>query len=288
MSKHITVGYDSSSASSDAVTWAADEAVARSVDLRVVSCYEVPYMGDVAIGFPAGGALEVLADAAESGLRKIRDQLTARYPALDVTTSAELGPAASILMNGLGADDLLVVGASSHHGAAAFWLGSTPRAVARRSPCPVVVARGTAGGGRPDRVVVGVDGSPESDDAVRWAIDEADLHQVELVVVHAWEYPYVKDDADDNQARDLMRVDAACVLDDSIRLARGRGAADVSDVLVEGSPAVALLGEVHDGDLLVLGSRGRGAVVAGLFGSTVNSVLERAEVPVVVVRHRAA
>jgi nucleotide-binding universal stress UspA family protein len=85
-----------------------------------------------------------------------------------------------------------------------------------------------------------------------------------------------------------MRVDAACVLDDSIRLARERGAADVSDVLVEGGPAVALVGEVRDGDLLVLGSRGRGAVVAGLFGSTVNAVLERAAVPVVVVRHRPA
>jgi nucleotide-binding universal stress UspA family protein len=288
MSTHITVGYESSSASADAVAWAADEAVARSVGLRVVSCYEVPYMGDAAIGFPAGGALKVLAEAAEAGLRRIRDQVTSRYPALEVTTSAELGPAATILMDGLGPDDLLVVGASSHHGAAAFWLGSTPRAVARRSPGPVVVVRGRASSGRPDRVVVGVDGSPESDDAVRWAIDEADLHQVELVVVHAWEYPYMQDDAEDTQARDLMRVDAACVLDDSIRSARERGAADVSDVLVEGGPAVALLGEVRDGDLLVLGSRGRGAVVAGLFGSTVNAVLERAAVPVVVVRHRPA
>jgi nucleotide-binding universal stress UspA family protein len=41
---------------------------------------------------------------------------------------------------------------------------------------------------------------------------------------------------------------------------------------------------VRDGDLVVVGWRGRGAVRAGLFGSTVNNVLEQSAVPVVVVR----
>ncbi|MBK5333949.1 MAG: universal stress protein, partial [Ilumatobacteraceae bacterium] len=46
----------------------------------------------------------------------------------------------------------------------------------------------------------------------------------------------------------------------------------------------ALLETVRDGDLLVVGSRGRGALAARLFGSTVNTVLDRCAVPVVVVR----
>jgi nucleotide-binding universal stress UspA family protein len=45
-----------------------------------------------------------------------------------------------------------------------------------------------------------------------------------------------------------------------------------------------VLGVVRDGDHLVLGSRGRGGVRSGLFGSTVNGVLGVAAVPVAVVR----
>ena len=46
---------------------------------------------------------------------------------------------------------------------------------------------------------------------------------------------------------------------------------------------MAVLDSLHDGDLLVMGSRGRGAVRAGLFGSTVYNVLDHSAVPVVVV-----
>ncbi|HRE00064.1 MAG TPA: universal stress protein, partial [Ilumatobacteraceae bacterium] len=59
--------------------------------------------------------------------------------------------------------------------------------------------------------------------------------------------------------------------------------AKVTGVLQDASPQSALLGTVRDGDVLVVSTRGRGAVAAGLFGSTVNAVLERAMVPVIVV-----
>jgi nucleotide-binding universal stress UspA family protein len=41
---------------------------------------------------------------------------------------------------------------------------------------------------------------------------------------------------------------------------------------------------VRHGDLLVLGSKGHGAIHATLFGSTVSAVLDRCSVPTVVVR----
>jgi nucleotide-binding universal stress UspA family protein len=78
-------------------------------------------------------------------------------------------------------------------------------------------------------------------------------------------------------------VDAACVLDAGVELARERANADVEGVLVEGTPASALLSFVQDGDLLVIGTRGRGAL-SGAFGSTANAILDRANVPIVVVR----
>ena len=92
-------------------------------------------------------------------------------------------------------------------------LGSTTRHVVRDSPCPVAVVRGAAGRGRPDRIVVGVDGSLASDQAVAWAGDEADRHQVGLVIVHGWTYAYAPDDARSVQARELTEIDAACTLE---------------------------------------------------------------------------
>jgi nucleotide-binding universal stress UspA family protein len=188
------------------------------------------------------------------------------------------------LLDNVDSEDLIVLGASSHGGTAAFWLGSTPRHVVRHSPCPVVVVRGAASRGHPDRVVVGVDGSPSSERALRWAGDEADRHGVPLLVVHGWLYPYLPVDTTSSQARDLTNVDAACLLEVAVESARERFAAEVTGQLVEGGPATSLLETVRDGDLLVVGSRGRGALAANLFGSTVNTVLDRSVVPVVVVR----
>jgi nucleotide-binding universal stress UspA family protein len=81
-----------------------------------------------------------------------------------------------------------------------------------------------------------------------------------------------------------MEVDAACVLDRAVERARQRFGALVTGQLVEGGAVAGLLDTARDGDLLVLGSRGHGALLAGLLGSTVNAVLDGASTPVVVVR----
>jgi nucleotide-binding universal stress UspA family protein len=133
-------------------------------------------------------------------------------------------------------------------------------------------------------VVVAVDGSEGSARALEWAGAEADLHDVPLLVVHAWEYPYVYLETSHAEARDLTRVDAACLLDAAVESARERCRVAVTGELVEGSASSAVLGAVRDGDLLTLSSRGHGALRSGIFGSTVNAVLDHAAVPTVVVR----
>ena len=285
MTKRITVGYDGSAPSSEAVSWAAAEANIRGASLRIITCFEVPFSGEAIGGWAATEAYSSLLEASRSVLADIKDAIAEITPGLEVDTEASAGPAGFVLADSADADDMIVVGASSHRGAGAFWLGSTPRYVVRHSPCPVVVVRGAASRGGPDRVVVGVDGSPASERALQWAGQEADLHQVGLVIVHGWLYPYLPVDTTSSQARDLMNIDAACLLDRAVEWARERLAADVSGALVESGPAIALLDTVRDGDLLVVGSRGRGALAANLFGSTANNVLDRCAVPVVVVRH---
>jgi nucleotide-binding universal stress UspA family protein len=284
MTKQITVGYDGSVPSSEAVRWAAAEATVRGARLRIVSCFEVPYLEDAIGGWPRTQPYGSPPEACRSVLAEVKDNVAASNPEIEILTEASAGPAALALVDNVDSGDLIVVGASSHQGAAAFWLGSTPRHLVRHSPCPVVVVRGAASRGRPDRVVVGVDGSPASERALQWAGDEADRHHVGLLVVHGWLYPYLPVDTTSSQARDLTNVDAACLLDRAVESATEQFAAEVTGQLVESGPATALLETVCDGDLLVVGSSGRGALAAGIFGSTVNAVLDRSSVPVVVVR----
>jgi nucleotide-binding universal stress UspA family protein len=169
---------------------------------------------------PAADAFTSMTQASDSGVAEMRHTVEAQHPGLRVTTESSADPAAGVLVHGLGADDLVVVGASRHDGFSALVLGSTSRQVLRDSPCPVAVVRGPASRGRPDRVVVGVDGSAASDQAVCWAGDEADRHHVALVIVHGWSYPYTPDDARSAQARQLTEIDAACTLDRCVETAR--------------------------------------------------------------------
>ena len=285
MTEPITVGYDGSESSSEAVRWAAQEAVARTAPLHVVACWDdMASLAAGAAAFPEAGAVLSSRNAMETVLERMVGIVERSLPDLKVTAETQPGPASAVLMDRASIDGLLVVGASGHHGAGAFWLGSTARHLVRHAVCPVAVVRGAASRGRPDRIVVGVDGSATSDRALRWASDEADLHHVELSVVHGWWYPYEARTNAAEQARDLTQIDAAGVLEEAERLARDRCTAEVTGQLVEGSPPAAVLDSVRDGDLLVMGSRGRGAVRSGLFGSTVYNVLDHSAVPVVVVR----
>ena len=283
MTKHITVGFDSTPSSTEAALWAAAEGDARGASVKVVSCYDIPIVGETGGAWLTTSVISAIAEGTTRSVDAAKQLIASRYPKLEITTVVSAGPAREVLMDGLEPDDILVVGASSHEGAAGFWLGNTARWATRHAACPVAVVRGAASRGRPDRVVVGTDGSAAAERALLWAADEADLHGCELVVVHGWEYPYIGIDTAGEQARDFTRVDAACVLEKAVESARERCGVNVTGELVEGRVVTDLLDSVRDGDLLVMASSGKGAIVASLLGSTVNSVLEQSSVPVVVV-----
>ena len=283
MTKHINVGYDGSPSSAEAASWAAAEAQARGATLQILSCYDLPIVGETGGAWLTTSVVAAIAVGATCALDAERPVLAAQYSTLEITAALSVGPAREVLMDGLDPEDLLVVGASSHEGPVGFWLGNTARWATRHAVCPVVVVHGAASRGRPDRVVVGTDGSAAAGAALLWAADEADRHGCELVVVHVWEYPYLAADAASEQGRDFTRVDAACVLERAVETARERCGVDVTGVLAEGRVVTGLLDTVRDGDLLVLASSGKGAIVATLLGSTVNSVLEQSSVPVAVV-----
>ncbi len=136
-------------------------------------------------------------------------------------------------------------------------------------------------------IVVGVDGSNASKDALRWASDQADLTGASLRAIMTWEVPIGAYGLAITVPPDLnLESDSRRVLDQAIAETLGEDvAAKVRSAVVEGHPAVELLRAAEDAELLVVGSRGHGAFAGMLLGSVSEHCVSHAPCPVVVVRH---
>lgn len=134
------------------------------------------------------------------------------------------------------------------------------------------------------RIVVGVDGSAESLEALRWAVHQADLTGAQTEAVISWDYPTAYGSAP--MAGDFdWAANAKVALDDAVELAVGPAGAAVTRDVVQGHPARILLERSAGADLLVVGSRGHGGFAGLLLGSVSDHVVAHAPCPVVVVRH---
>ena len=136
-------------------------------------------------------------------------------------------------------------------------------------------------------VVVGVDGSRESEAALRFAADEAKLRGASLRIVCAWEpsasgslgeaftpTPDAFVEAE-RQAEDLLRTALQQLQGESL---------EVEAIVEEGGPAAVLLEQAAGAELLVVGSRGRGAAKRLMLGSVSHDLANRARCPLVIVR----
>ncbi|MGW0769474.1 universal stress protein [Streptomyces sp. NPDC002676] len=135
------------------------------------------------------------------------------------------------------------------------------------------------------RVVVGVDGSTASYEALRWAVRYAGLvgGTVEAVAVwelpglYGWSAPAVDMDVDEEEARQRVRKELTDVLGADV-------AGSVRSHVVHGNPADVLLRAAEGAEILVVGSRGRGGFARALLGSVSQRVAQHASCPVVIVR----
>jgi nucleotide-binding universal stress UspA family protein len=153
-------------------------------------------------------------------------------------------------------------------------------------------------GGMAGVIVVGVDGSPSSRAALRWAIEEAALRDSRVVAVHAWTFvppaPLGEPGLMPMPSGDLPRqieaeeAAAAAELEAALADAFPDGLPDTLEPrLVDGDAADALEAEAREADLLVVGSRGRSGIASVLLGSVSRHVVDHARCPVVVVKPEA-
>ncbi|MER6577846.1 universal stress protein [Nonomuraea sp. NPDC001023] len=133
-----------------------------------------------------------------------------------------------------------------------------------------------------DRIVLGYDGSDFSVQALDWALDEAELRNLPLTVVHAWQWPY--GDADE-EAKAHLRKAAEHVLWHGAECARSTSSGvRVETDLYEGPAAQRLVELSADATLVVVGSRGLSALPRVVVGSVAGYAAAHAECPVIVVR----
>ncbi|UXY25806.1 universal stress protein [Streptomyces sp. HUAS TT20] len=132
-------------------------------------------------------------------------------------------------------------------------------------------------------ITAGVDGTEESLAALAWAGREAVRRELPLRVVHAWRFhPHEAEGAGDRDTQHRWVSDGVT---EAVRAVTERHPElTVTVDVVEGHAAEALVGAATEAEMMVLGSRGHGAVMGFLLGSVGQQVIAEAARPVVLVR----
>jgi nucleotide-binding universal stress UspA family protein len=272
IAKKIIVGYDRSPLAKAAAAWALDEAARTGALVEFFYACEWPTWAPAASMVPA---TSVWPDGeTDRAIRGALDEavIAARHshPAVRTEISIVNAPAALTLVDRSREASLIVVGSQGHSGVASL-LGSISVAVSARAHCPVVVVRGVSAATAP--IVVGVDDSDCAQKALAFAVEEAAERGVPLRVIRAW------------AAALGNRDEQTRLLDDLVSGWREKYPEVAIHVeAVNDHPAAALVSAGTTAQLLVVGSRGRGAARGMLLGSVSQHLLHHAVCPVAVVR----
>lgn len=252
MTESVVAGVSPLGARLPLVRWAASEAACRGAELRLVTAYEET-------------------EDRETALLRLAAMLAADRPHLVVRAEVVAGPPSAVLRDAAEDADLLVVGADDASPFAEAIAGSVPGDLLTTAPCPLAVAprrEWTTPASAP--VVVAVDNHGTSKAALAYAFAAAARSGRSLTLLHC--LPGGEDSAVDRALIGFDELYPGVAVTTEIR----RG--DVAETLVTASRAAAQL---------VLGSRGRGRLASGLFGSVSRSLIRRAACPVIVARAQA-
>lgn len=282
----VLVGFDGSADAQRALDWGITEAAERKAVLRVVisrgsrlSAYPRP-MDEVTSALTAKWVGQ-----AEETLRQ------AGLP-VDLVEVVDGAPA-EVLVNGSDPSTVVVLGSQGYGRISGPYMGSVSQHVARYAAGPVVVVRPAANPGS-TRIVVGVDGSGGSEDALEFAFERASRTGAALFVIYGWRshagtvvgmggaapfgvaVPVTV--AEETTSAELLLAESVAGLSEKypeVQVYREAIPVPAARVLADASQNAAMV---------VVGSRGRGAWAGLLLGSVSQAVLHHAECPVAIVR----
>jgi nucleotide-binding universal stress UspA family protein len=276
----VVVGVDGSEQGERALRYAVAEARRRECGVLLVNAvHETAPMAAMLPLYSVEAFAEVgrrLVDEAAGLVREIDS-------GIEVTSSVRGGSRVGVLVDAAEHASVVVLGHRSRSRAGRVLTHSTTTGVAARAHCPVVsVPDGYVAGEQKGRVVVGIDQSEASHDALDVAFGEARRRQAVLVALHAWRLPTAYDDIDYSR----IAVDEwMSMAGEEIEKTLAPFREVYPDVEVEVDlrheyAGPALLGETEEADLIVVGRRGHGAPLGIYLGSLARLLIREAKCPV--------
>lgn len=275
--RRVVVAYDGSPSSEAALRAGTETAREHDVPLLLVTAVDV----DQATPPPFADLPRATSEVVATAMGTVAAVLGGDDR---VSSRVAVGPAAAVVLGTLTEGDLVVLGGHSRSLIGRALIGSTSRTVATHADVPVLVVRPGAEPGAAGHVVVGVDGSALSTSATRFAATQAARRGVPLRAVMA--VPERVDSHGEVSGPDDPALQAAAVtLAEAVAgLRQDNPDLQVEQMVVQGSASDVLLHQAYGASLLVVGSRGLGALRSMVFGSVGRHVLDRATSSVAVVR----
>ena len=281
--RRILVGVDGSAAARQAVDWAGSIARLYGASVTVMAVAPPAVTPGSVLPVPTGGTsaqhynaeterrAELILDeavglAALKGLKVQRDFDRGRNAARRIVQACKQRKV-----------DLVVVGSHGQTGMDRLFLGSVANGVKHHAPCSVLITKNPP---PPYRIVAGTDGSSESARAVRVALGLGGLYKAPTTVVHAHQHltygGLLPTEPGDMHLETLEAAIPGEALQGRVRFVRehGRGAAALMQTATK-----------EKAGLIVVGSRGLGALGRAVLGSTSDQVSHQALQSVLIVRN---
>ena len=285
MTAHWIVGIDGSEAAIAALRWTVAQGAHRDVQITALGAYHVPaimamFTAKRGFGVDELGLAATAGHDVDQAIEAVTGGAGTPVPLQPVVTE---GPAQHVLVDASGDADLLAVGRTGSGDLRHHVLGSVSRYCVTHADAPVVVVPEDASIDAVTSIVVGFDGSDHAGAALRWALDfagdTAAVRAVAAIEVAPWVDEELSRDrfGDQIEAEQQRITQALDALDPDGRVERS--------ILLQG-PRQALAEAQTAADLVVVGTRGRGLIAAGLLGSVSTWLLHDSTVPVVVVPNR--
>ncbi|OBI01686.1 universal stress protein [Mycobacterium scrofulaceum] len=285
----VLVGVDGSAAALGAVRWAALTAALRRVPLAVVHVVDDPVPGWLDAGAAIGHRQRHRAREVVASALRVAEESIGEHGPLRVDGEVVHSTAVATLVTLSKEVAMVVVGYHGHGGVLVrSFLGSVSSGLVYNAHCPVAVIReAPLSNAARAPILVGIDGSSASEAATAIAFDEASRRGVGLIAFHAWADPRVFNS--NNKFQD-SKWDARLSEEEEALAERLAGWRErYPNVAIRrrieiGDPAHWLIEVSELAQLIVVGSHGRGGVAGKLLGSVGSAVVNRAKVPVIVVR----
>lgn len=279
----MVVGVDGSPGSDHALAWAAERTDQFGL-IRPVVTWQYPWW---AVAGPLTVSSIPVYDELADLAAEHADEMVSSVPEHLRGPVTVLQSAAGPTLVELSADaSLLVVGTRGRGSVADKLLGSVSCHVVAYASVPVAVVPACAPLDTPHgRVVVGVDGSKNSVEALAWALRTARQDQL-VEVVHTWNYvmaafpeapsipvEHFQAAADETMARTIVAAEELA----------GDTRCEIVRTIVEGDPRLVLKAASEEADLLVVGARGHRGFAHAVLGSVTTALIHQPATTTIVV-----